>query len=243
MGAEIPSGAVLVARAITNSSLWTMRAADRILAITCICMANWKPKKWFDGSQSTEIQRGQFVTSYENLAEAAKLSIRNVRTSLKNLEKVGFLTRRVTQRWTLVTICKYDHYQDFSKYYDTKTDNQLTNDRQTTDKSLTNDCQQLKKDNKENKEKNEKHTPEGVAQRLYLLWKDGPGSHVGPEYGIKAIQDAIHVGVSPKDIEQAFWDHAAIKGRKIWEVLDPLRQPADKSYSMQDVIEEARRKI
>ncbi len=136
MGAEIPAGAVLVARAITNSSLWTMRSEDRILAITCICMANWRPKSWFDGERSTSLERGQFITSLENLAEAAKLTIRSVRTSLKNLEKVGFLTRKVTQRWTLVSVCKYDHYQKMENYYDTKADTQLTADRHQTDIEL-----------------------------------------------------------------------------------------------------------
>lgn len=137
MGAEIPAGAVLVARAITNSSLWTMRAADRILAITCICMANWKPKKWFDGETAGVIDRGQFITSYEHLAEAAKLSIQNVRTSLRNLEKVGFLTRKVTRRWTLLTLCKYDHYQDMSKYYNTTSNSEVTDDQQAINIQLT----------------------------------------------------------------------------------------------------------
>lgn len=239
MGAEIPDGAVLVARAITNSSLWTMRAADRILAITCICMANWKPKKWFDGETSTMIERGQFITSYEHLAEAARLSVRNVRTSLKNLEKVGFLTRKVTHRWTLVTLCKYDHYQKMSNYYDTETDTPLTQHRHATDKPLTNDRQTT--DNKQEVNKGEERKegeegPRGAVRFLAQKWNTGPGVHLNGDKACEHIQAAIDVGVSAKDIDAAFSDHAAIKGKKIWEVLDPLRQQVSGGKSWDELL-------
>src|SRR6185436_8167007 len=96
MGAEIPDGAVLVARAILNSSLWTMRMEDRIVALTCICLANWRARSWFNGKENVRIERGQFVRSWDHLAEACKLSVQTTRTSVKNLELVGFLTRKLT---------------------------------------------------------------------------------------------------------------------------------------------------
>jgi hypothetical protein len=62
-----------------------------------------------------------------------------------------------------------------------------------------------------------------ASQALAALWNDGPGEHLNGKSAGEKIQAAIDVGVSPQVIEQAFWDHQAIKGRKIWEVLDPLR--------------------
>jgi len=64
-----------------------------------------------------------------------------------------------------------------------------------------------------------------VAHKLAALWNDktSPGEHLNGKSAAEKIQAAIDVGVSPQDIEQAFWDHARIKGRKIWEILDPLR--------------------
>ncbi len=118
MPAEIPDGAVIVARAIVNSSLWTMRPEDRVLAITCICKANWKPGRFFDGEKSTDIRRGQFVTSLKKLAKESGLSLKQTRTGLKHLEKCGFLARKSTHAWTLITIPKYDFYQDLNKYSD-----------------------------------------------------------------------------------------------------------------------------
>ena len=69
MGAEIPDGAVIVARAIVNSSLWKMRAEDRVVAVTCLAIANKKAKKWFDGQKQIVIERGQFVRSRQEMAK------------------------------------------------------------------------------------------------------------------------------------------------------------------------------
>lgn len=118
MGAEIQDGAVLVARAILNSSLWTMRAEDKVVAITCIAIANWKDGKWFDGTDEIPIKRGQFVRSWAGLAEESGESVQTVRTSVQHLEKVGFLTRKSTGRYHVFTIPKYSHYQDLTKYSD-----------------------------------------------------------------------------------------------------------------------------
>ena len=124
MGAEIPDGAVVVARAILNSSLWTMRIEDRVVALTCIAIANFRDAEWWDGNQKITIKRGQFVRSWQELAKACNLPLQVVRTSIKNLENnrdnqgVPFLTRKSTQRYTLYTMPKYDFYQDLRNYSD-----------------------------------------------------------------------------------------------------------------------------
>ena len=248
MGAEIPDGAVLVARAITNSSLWTMRAADRILAITCICMANWKPRKWFDGDCSVEIKRGEFVTSREHLAEAAKLSEQTVRTSLKNLEKVGFLTRKSTSRWTLVSLPKYDHYQTMSKYYPTK---DLTNDQPAVNQPLTNDQpapnhkQELYKGD-EGKEWEEltkvSAGNNSVESHIISAWNRSPGFPISHQQGQKLVRAYIDSGVSAERQLEAVSNQPACKGKKFWEVIEPLRPAQDVPgvQSMADIIKNVR---
>jgi hypothetical protein len=83
-----------------------------------------------------------------------------------------------------------------------------------------------------------------VANALAELWNDGPGEHLNGKSAVDKIQAAIDVGVDPQVIEQHFWDHQRIKGRKIWEVLDPLR-PKDGAAicSIQDVINEVGAKL
>jgi hypothetical protein len=118
MGAEIPDGAFLVARAILNSSLWTMRPEDRIVAITCIGLTSWRPSRWFDGKQNITINRGQFVRSWDGLAEACNLSVKTTRTCVKHLESAGFLARKQAGRYSVYTIPKYEFYQRMANYSD-----------------------------------------------------------------------------------------------------------------------------
>jgi len=118
VGAEIPDGAVIVARAIVNSSLWRMRPEDRVVAVTCLAIANKKPKKWFDGEKQIRIERGQFVRSRNQMAQECGMPIQVVRTSIDHLEETGFLTRKLTKAYTLYTLPKYHHYQDLTKYSD-----------------------------------------------------------------------------------------------------------------------------
>ena len=127
MPAEIPDGAVIIARSILNSSLWTMRVEDRIVALTCIALCNRRRKKWFDGAKDVVIERGQFVRSREKFAEACNLPLQVVRTSLDHLESSDFLTRQSTRGWTIYTLPKYHHYQDLTKYSDIVGEN-LTRD-------------------------------------------------------------------------------------------------------------------
>lgn len=95
-----------------------MRAEDRLVAITAICLANWKPRKWWNGKESMYIGRGQFVRSWQHLADECKLTIKTVRTSVKNLENTGFLARKRAGHVQVFTLPKYDHYQDLTKYSD-----------------------------------------------------------------------------------------------------------------------------
>lgn len=118
MSAEIPDGAVLVARAILNSSLWTMRPADCKVAVTCIALCNSQPSKWFDGRSEITILRGSFVRSWGNFVKSCALPLQVVRTSVEHLEVTNFLTRFSTRLYTVFTLPKYEHYQDLTKYSD-----------------------------------------------------------------------------------------------------------------------------
>jgi len=81
--------------------------------------------------------------------------------------------------------------------------------------------------------------PSGIASKLAAIWNDGPGVHLSGAKAVEQIQAALDIGVTAQDIDQAFWNHKAVKGRKIWEVLDPLRpkgQPA--ICSVDDVMQD-----
>ena len=69
--------------------------------------ANWKQGRF----QGTEVPRGSFVTSQQNLALETGLTLKNVRTALKHLENTGEVAVNRHPKFSVITIKNYDKYQ------------------------------------------------------------------------------------------------------------------------------------
>lgn len=95
------------------------------LFIHLLLLANYEDKYW----QGQLIKRGQLVTSIQHLSDGLNLSVRQIRTSLEKLKSTGEITSKATNKYTLVTIEKYEDYQ-------AKEEN-ATNKRQTNDNQMT----------------------------------------------------------------------------------------------------------
>ena len=109
--------------------------------IYCLLTANHKDKRW----RGNHIKRGSFITSYGNIANDTGLTVKKVRTALKNLEKTGEIKRKSGTQNTLITICKYDIYQSFND----KEGTQKANEGQTegNQRATTNNDNNIKNDN------------------------------------------------------------------------------------------------
>ena len=70
--------------------------------------ANYKACEW----QGIEIPRGAFVTSYAALSAESGLSVKQVRTALGKLKKTGEITVKTNRHYTVITVSKYDEYQN-----------------------------------------------------------------------------------------------------------------------------------
>lgn len=95
-----------------------------------ILSANHKQNNW----QNMLIHRGQLITSYDSLALGTGLTVQNVRTGCNKLKSTGEITIKSTNRFSLITIVKYDEYQ---VGVTSKSTRNLTNNQQTTNKQLT----------------------------------------------------------------------------------------------------------
>lgn len=115
------------------------------LWIYCLFKASHKEHEILVGNQLIKLQRGQFVTGRKSLAEDLnkgvkpdqQLSEKSWGRYLKNLEKWQMLSIKVTNKFSVVTIDKYDFYQGVWNQVDHQTDQQLTNKCPTTDQQLT----------------------------------------------------------------------------------------------------------
>ena len=135
-------GFICLWRSLLENPIWVnSKSEQKVILITLLLMASWKERKYDIYGDTIILNPGQFITSYSEIKKLTgkDISIRNVRTGIDRFEKLGFLTRQVTRRGTLVTIVNWDKYQDKNYEGDKATDIELTSDRQATDKRLTSD--------------------------------------------------------------------------------------------------------
>lgn len=98
---------------------------------------NWKPGSF----KGKTIERGQLVTSIQQMALATGLSQQSVRTALNHLKSTGEITSEPTNKFTLITVVKYSDFQGDTGVANTLTGTQvnrpLTGKQQTTNNQLT----------------------------------------------------------------------------------------------------------
>lgn len=99
--------------------------------------ANFEDRNW----QGQVIKRGSYVTSFQNLSKETKLSVQEVRTALAKLKSTQEITSQATNGYTLITIIKYNDYQDddsdSNTPNNTQDNNPATNEQQTDNKRTT----------------------------------------------------------------------------------------------------------
>jgi len=118
-------------------------------AVWLVLKAQWKTTKMNMNGQITTVKRGQLVTGRNKLAQKIGASPQRVRTMLQSLRNSQFLTSRSTNKYTTITICKYDEYQDSNSDA-----NQQNNQRPTSTQPAPNQHPTTFKEGK--KEKKEK---------------------------------------------------------------------------------------
>lgn len=94
-----------------------------------LLFANWKDRRW----HGIVVRRGQLVTGRQALSEATGLSVRTIRTCLGRLIQTGEITIKSTNKYSIITICKYDSYQE----NENAIDQQVTSNRPTIDQQST----------------------------------------------------------------------------------------------------------
>lgn len=120
-------GFVKLWRSIRQWEWYTLPETSHLF-LHLILSANWENKQW----RGFTINRGQYMTSLNHLAIETGLSFSQVRTSLGRLIKSKDILTTTTNQNTLVTILKYDRYQD----KDVAVDNRITNKLQTDNKLI-----------------------------------------------------------------------------------------------------------
>ena len=136
---------------------WYLDSNTKSLFIHLLLKANRIDNNY----QGEIIKRGQHKTGLFKLAAETGLSIQQLRTSLKKLEKTNDITSKSTNKYRIITVVKYNDYQDTNK----QNNKRVTIKQQTSNKQVTTN----NKDNKLNKEnKVIKDTKKIIPKLKYL---------------------------------------------------------------------------
>lgn len=193
---------------------WFTSPSTLQLFIYLLLRANKEDKKW----RGILIKRGQLVTSVATISEETKLSTQQVRTSLNRLKSTNEITSKTTNRFTLVTVCKYESYQLYEEV-EQQTKQQAL--QQTNNKQITNKQQQLK--NNKNIRNNKK---ESILTNVRIDEKatDAPVVATTTTDDMELRKEKFYQSLVPyvakygKDIVRAFYDYWTEKtygGRKM----------------------------
>lgn len=105
--------------------------------IYCLLSANWKEGFFKD----QKVERGQFIRTYANMSAESGLSIQNIRTAIKHLKLTEEITVKLTGNGRgatlLITVVKYDDYQQPNTKDNTFANNQLTTNQHESNNQST----------------------------------------------------------------------------------------------------------
>lgn len=189
------------------------------------------------------VRRGQLITSTNMLAKQTSLTIQQARTALKHLISTCEITCSGFNKYTVITVLKYDLYQDSNM----PANKQLTSNQQTTNKQLTSNQQanqqQYKNNKKEKEEKEEQKEQEEStsAKRFTPPTKDDILNYCldqGFGIDVDALFDYYSskgwkVGNSPMKDWRAAVRNWARRDKSFTDRKEPVKLPAQ-SYEQRD---------
>lgn len=123
-------GYIKLWRKILSNPTFMMDSVTFHLTGYLLLKANHKRKTFPFNRQLVTVDRGQLITGRDQITADTGITPRQTRTRLALLKKTGFLTIKTTNRYSIISICNYDYYQDSNP--SERPARRPANDQQTT---------------------------------------------------------------------------------------------------------------
>lgn len=130
------AGFIAVPNAYLNSAIYNKLNSKQVAIVQVLySMTYTQPQEAIFGTEPVTLEPGQIITGLEHIHSKCPkdVSIRNIRTCLKLLEKLHFLASKVTNHGRLLTINEQYTYKKVVNVTDKQTDKQVTSNRQASD--------------------------------------------------------------------------------------------------------------
>lgn len=98
-----------------------------------LILANYEDKQW----HGITIERGQIVIGIESFSKTVGITVRELRTCIERLCSSNMITKKTTNKYTIITICNYDKYQSCDDVFGQTNDKQTTTEKQSSGNQLT----------------------------------------------------------------------------------------------------------
>ena len=151
---------------------WYRDSIVKSVFLHLLLTANFRSTEW----NGRIIESGQTVISTQRLADILGLSRQQIRTALNKLKSTNEITIETTNKYSVITIVKWESYQVLTDIATDELTNELTNNQPTTNQQLTNNQPHLKNNKNDKNYKNNKNNKNTMckAEALALferLWK------------------------------------------------------------------------
>lgn len=108
-------GYITLHRKIQDNLIWQSKPFSKGQAwIDILFLASYRQRTLLVGNMVINLERGQLFTSEQKLADRWGWSKKQVKTYLALLERLEMVTKEGTAKGTIVTVEKYELYQDVS---------------------------------------------------------------------------------------------------------------------------------
>ena len=142
----------------------------------CLLKANYEDNLFPFNGKDILIKRGQFITGRSKaLKEMPDLTAQTYRTAIEYLKSTNRISTEVTNRFTIITVCKYDDYQKDNRQPNQQNIDQINQpvtNRQPTDNQQITTNNNLNKNNKFNKEEINKFFNKNFSSEVNNLFDD-----------------------------------------------------------------------
>ena len=126
---------------LRNHSLFT-------LWVYCLLKANHKPNTFIWNGEQVTIQRGQFISGRKEIAKELNMNESCTYRNLKKLEKLGNVNIKSNNKFSLITVCKYNTYQTSTLQSEQQFEQQVnTNNNDNNDNNEKNELGSEQKNN------------------------------------------------------------------------------------------------
>ena len=150
------------------------------VCIWCLLKASYKQTETMVGNQLVILEKGQFIFGREEASKELEIKESTLYKDMKKLEKLNFCNIKSNNKFSVITIKKWEFYQDTDKNENSKNNNNgtTTEHKQEYKEYINNNINNFINNSDENFEKNEEYEKQFDYYKNFINKIKGIGGNI-----------------------------------------------------------------